>query len=60
MCWSAPADLAMGIVIVGLGAAGVALARHRRDLPLAALPLIFGVHQLIESRIYQRSYGAGA
>lgn len=59
MCWSASADLAAGTVIVALGALGVALARHKRDLPLAALPLVFGVHQLLESRIYHESYGQG-
>lgn len=59
MCWSASADLTAGVVIVGLGAIGVTLARHRQDIPLAGLPVIFGVHQLIESRIYHESFGDG-
>ena len=60
MCWSATADLVMGSAIVGLGAIGLALARDRRDVPLAALPVLLGAHQLIESRIWAESSGTGA
>lgn len=48
MCFSAEVDAAMGIVI---GAVAVDAARHVRDrsqLPLAALPVVLAVHQLIE------------
>jgi hypothetical protein len=60
VCWSAPADLTMGAVVVAIGVGGMALARHRRDLPLAALPVLLGSHQLIESRIWAESPGPGA
>lgn len=48
MCFSAEADATMGIVI---GAIAVDAARHvhdRSELPLAALPVVLAVHQLIE------------
>lgn len=60
MCWSAPADFVAGSVIVGIGVVGLALARDRRDVPLAALPVLLGAHQLIESRIYAESPGDGS
>ena len=60
MCWSASADLVAGVVVVGIGAVGLGLARDRRDVPLAALPVLLGAHQLIESRVYAESAGPGA
>ncbi len=48
MCFSAEADATMGIVI---GAVAVDAGRHVRDrsqLPLAALPVVLALHQLIE------------
>jgi hypothetical protein len=59
MCWSATADLAAGSVISALGAACVARTRRPRDLPMAALPLLLGVHQLVESAVWEREGGAG-
>jgi hypothetical protein len=53
MCFSPQADLVGGLVI---GAIGVDVLRHvdgqRRYLPLAALPLIFAVHQLDEAVVW--------
>ena len=57
MCWSAPADVVAGCSIVGLGALGLGFARTARDVPLAALPLLLGAHQLIEARIWSESAG---
>lgn len=48
MCFSAEADATMGIVI---GVIAIDSARHVRDrsqLPLAALPVVLAVHQLME------------
>ncbi|MCX5098752.1 hypothetical protein OOK39_03110 [Streptomyces sp. NBC_00264] len=56
-CWSATADLVAGTGIAAIGVACVARARRVRDLPLAALPLLLGAHQIIESVIW-RSGGA--
>lgn len=49
MCYSPEADLVAGMVV---GAAGVDALRHvddRRDLALAAVPLVLAAHQLIEA-----------
>ncbi|MFI0976876.1 DUF6629 family protein [Streptomyces sp. NPDC021093] len=60
MCWSATADLVAGTVITAVGAAAVAVAaRHPRDLPLAALPLLLGAHQIIEAVVWHRGGGTG-
>jgi hypothetical protein len=60
MCWSASADLLVGSVVTGIGVVGIGIARERRDLPLAALPVVLGVHQLIESQIWSASAGSGS
>ena len=55
MCWSPNADLVAGAVVGALGVASfgrTALAGRRRDLALAALPLLLGAHQLIESVVW--------
>ena len=53
MCFSAQADLVGGVVV---GAIGVDVLRHlagrRRDLGLAVLPLLFGLHQLVEAFVW--------
>lgn len=49
MCYSPEADLVAGLVV---GAAGIDALRHvddRRDLALAAVPLVLAAHQLIEA-----------
>ncbi|MFF2660206.1 DUF6629 family protein [Kitasatospora sp. NPDC058032] len=55
MCWSARADLAVGGAVTAVGV--LCLVRVRRSgrserLPLAALPLVLGVHQLIEAAVW--------
>jgi hypothetical protein len=60
MCWSATADLAAGSVICALGAACVARTRRVRDLPLAALPLLLGAHQLVEAAVWHQGGGKSA
>ncbi|MFE3904187.1 DUF6629 family protein [Streptomyces sp. NPDC059153] len=59
MCWSASADLVAGTCIAAVGVACVARVRRVRDLPLAALPLLLGAHQIIESVIWRSGGGAG-
>jgi hypothetical protein len=52
MCFSAQADVVMGVAV---GAVGVDTLRHvtdRRELPLALLPLLFAVHQLVEAFVW--------
>ncbi|MFI7502905.1 DUF6629 family protein [Streptomyces sp. NPDC049687] len=59
MCWSATADLVAGACIGAVGVACVARVRGGRDLPLAALPLLLGVHQIVESVVWDSGGGGG-
>ncbi|MGY3205935.1 DUF6629 family protein [Streptomyces sp. TE5632] len=59
MCWSAEADLVAGVGVAAVGAACVARADRSRDLPLAVLPLLLGVHQMIEAAIWASDGGTG-
>ncbi|MEE1811094.1 DUF6629 family protein [Streptomyces sp. BE133] len=59
MCWSATADLVAGTCIAAVGAACVARVRRIPDLPLAALPLLLGAHQIIESVIWRSGGDTG-
>ncbi|WND39142.1 hypothetical protein RI578_34765 [Streptomyces sp. BB1-1-1] len=59
MCWSAEADLVAGVGIAAVGAACVTRARRGRDLPLAALPLLLGVHQMVEAAVWASDGGSG-
>jgi hypothetical protein len=60
MCWSATADLVAGAAVASVGAACVIRTRRAQDLPLAALPLLLGAHQLVEARIWHTGGGTGA
>ncbi|MFD5030379.1 DUF6629 family protein [Streptomyces sp. NPDC058220] len=62
MCWSATADLVAGAGIAAIGVACVACVvrrRQARDLPLAALPLLLGAHQMVESVVWRSGGGTG-
>ncbi|MFJ8233692.1 DUF6629 family protein [Streptomyces sp. NPDC094448] len=59
MCWSATADLVAGTVIGAVGAVCVVRARRVRDLPLAALPLLLGAHQITEAVLWHGGGGSG-
>lgn len=59
MCWSATADLVAGAGIAAIGVVCVARTRRTRDLPLAALPLLLGAHQIIESFVWHSGGGTG-
>ncbi len=53
MCFSPEADLVGGLVIGAIGVDAVRHVRGRRNhLLLAALPLLLGAHQLIESLVW--------
>jgi hypothetical protein len=52
MCFSPEMDLAAGVLV---GALAVDAARHvrsRSELPLAALPAVFAVHQFVEALVW--------
>lgn len=61
MCWSATADLVAGgaIAAVGVGCVSRAARTRPRALPLAALPLLLGAHQIIEAVIWNDLGGTG-
>ncbi|MFF5184180.1 DUF6629 family protein [Streptomyces sp. NPDC000345] len=59
MCWSATADLVAGAGVAAVGVACVARVREIRDLPLAALPLLLGAHQIVESVVWASGGGGG-
>ena len=48
MCFSPEADFAAGAVLVGVGVETLRRVRARRELIVGALPLLFGIHQLVE------------
>jgi hypothetical protein len=63
MCWSPTADLVAGTAIAAVGAVCVVRtvrARRPRDLPLAALPLLLGAHQIVESVLWRSGGGTGS
>ena len=49
MCFSAEVDLIAGVVVGGAGVDALRHVRHKRQLALASLPLVFGAHQMIET-----------
>lgn len=56
MCFSAETSFAAGVILIPIpiGVYGVALAanRDRSYLPLATTPLVFGIQQLCEARVW--------
>lgn len=53
MCFAAPVDLGAGVAISGVGIAALRAARSSpRIRALATLPLLFGVHQLVETFVW--------
>jgi hypothetical protein len=48
MCFSANASFAGAAVVAGAGVVCLSMVRERREIPFAALPLLFGVHQFLE------------
>jgi heme exporter protein D len=52
MCFSAEADFVSGAIIGVVGVASLREVRHAREVPLAALPLAFAVHQLTEGIVW--------
>ncbi len=52
MCFSATASFAAGTVLLGIGALTLKSASRPRELPFAAIPLLFAIQQLIEGVIW--------
>jgi hypothetical protein len=49
VCFSPEADLLTGLVVSGVGLDALRHTKHRRYLPLALLPLLLGLHQMVEA-----------
>lgn len=52
MCFSPEADLVSGIIITGIGIEAMRHVRRPGERALAALPVVLGIHQLIESLVW--------
>jgi hypothetical protein len=52
MCFSAQADLTAGVFVTAVGVDALRRVRSPKELPLATLPLVFGIHQLIETFVW--------
>ena len=52
MCFSAEADLAVGVGLLPVAALALREVRHVREVPFASLPLLFALHQLTEVLVW--------
>ena len=52
MCFSASASFAAGTALLAIGAVTLKKAGHRAELAYAAIPLLFGVQQLVEGMVW--------
>jgi len=52
MCFSPEADFAAGVVVAGVGVETLRRVRAPRELLVGTLPLLFGIHQLVEGFVW--------
>jgi hypothetical protein len=52
MCFSPEADFTAGVVVAGVGIETLRRVDSRRELIVGALPLLFGLHQLVEGFVW--------
>jgi hypothetical protein len=52
MCFSPGADAVVGGIVVAIGVDALRNVREPRQIPLASLPLLFGLHQLDEAFVW--------
>ncbi len=57
MCFSAEADIVAGLVVSAIGVGTIRHVGHDREAALASLPLLFGIHQLIEVAVWWGTEG---
>jgi len=57
MCFSASMDLTAGVLVTGLGVDALSHVTKREQKPLAALPLLFGIHQFVETVVWWHTDG---
>jgi hypothetical protein len=52
MCFSVEADVVAGVALLPVAALSLREVRHVREVPFAALPLLFSLHQLTEALVW--------
>jgi hypothetical protein len=52
MCFSVPADVVAGVVLLPMAFVSLREVRHVREVPFASLPLLFALHQLTEAVVW--------
>ena len=52
VCFSVQADLVAGAALLPVGVMSLREVRQRRELPFALLPMLFALHQLVESLVW--------
>ncbi|HRH32861.1 MAG TPA: hypothetical protein PK720_01775 [bacterium] len=52
MCFSASASFISGTILSSAGIATVKKAKKKKELPLALIPLLFGIQQLVEGLVW--------
>ena len=52
MCFAPEADLAVGTVVVAIGVDALRHVRTPRQIPLASIPIVLGVHQITETFVW--------
>lgn len=52
VCFSPEADIVASLVVTGVGIDALRHVGHERELAMAALPVVFGVHQAIEVAVW--------
>jgi hypothetical protein len=57
MCFSAEADFVGGAIVSVIGVATLRETRDKHEIPLAALPIAFGLHQVIEGVVWLHQKG---
>ncbi|MCW2764198.1 MAG: hypothetical protein JWO11_157, partial [Nocardioides sp.] len=57
MCFSVEADLVAGVALLPVGVLALREVRHPREVPFAALPLLFALHQLVEAVVWAGTEG---
>ena len=59
MCFSATASFSVAAVTAAIGVAAIRQAGHPRELPLAAVPLLFASQQAVEGVLWLQLSGQG-
>ena len=52
MCFSAPVSFTAGLALLALGFAALRMVRHRSQAAFAAIPVLFGIQQIVEGFVW--------